>query len=182
LSELVNTLLKLEEDPNLHAARLLLLIKAFAGKKGINKIRGLTKVVKLDFLLRYPVYFERALKQIGVSPDSIYLHDHERRSVESSMIRYRYGPWDPRYRAFINFLVVKGLVEVGVEVNTIIIGLTPKGFAYANDLASKLEFEDFVSRAKVLVKYFDWGGTNLKKFLYDTFPEILSFEMGETIT
>ena len=179
--ELLDALIDLEGDFNLHAARLLILMKAFGGRKGDKKIRGLTKVVKLDFLLRYPVYFERALKSVGTSPDSIYVKDYERRSIESSMVRYRYGPWDPRYRAFINYLVGKGLAEVEIQLNTILIGLTPKGVQYANNISKENEFQDIVSRSKILKKNFDWGAMNLKNFIYQTFPEILSLEMGETI-
>lgn len=51
----------LEENDNLHLARLLVLLKAFSGRDGTKTIDGLTKLAKLDFFLRYPTYLERAL-------------------------------------------------------------------------------------------------------------------------
>ena len=41
-------------------ARLLLLIEAFSRRENI--LEGRTKLAKLDFFLRYPIYFERALQ------------------------------------------------------------------------------------------------------------------------
>ena len=74
-------------------ARLLLLIAAFSRRTRV--LEGRTKLAKLDFLLRYPLYFERALHirrpQLKPSP---HLHQPD---VESRMVRYRYGPWDPAY-------------------------------------------------------------------------------------
>jgi hypothetical protein len=95
---LLEILISLEDNDEIHLARLLLLLRAFAGQKGNKTINGLTKMVKLDFLLRYPVYLERALQARGSSPTRAEVLDHERKSVESAMIRYHYGPWDPRYR------------------------------------------------------------------------------------
>ena len=44
-------------------ARLLLLIEAFS--RGIKTLEGRTKLAKLDFFLRYPRYFHRALQIRG---------------------------------------------------------------------------------------------------------------------
>ena len=50
-------LLQERRDANYHQARILLLIDAFAGRTG--SMDGLTKLAKLDFLLRYPAFLER---------------------------------------------------------------------------------------------------------------------------
>ena len=44
----------LEENDELHEARLILLLRAFAGDAGDEAVEGLTKLAKLDFLLRLP--------------------------------------------------------------------------------------------------------------------------------
>lgn len=178
---LFEILTNLEDNYDIHSARLLILLKAFAGKEGDKMINGLTKLVKLDFLLRYPVYLERALQAVQASSSAVKVLDHERKSVESSMIRYRYGPWDPRYRRFINLLVGKGLLTVELKKRTIKIGLTATGFEKALTLSKKKEFADIESRAHLLKKHFDIGATGLKDFIYDTFPEIVSLELGEEI-
>lgn len=172
---------ELEEDSNLHTARLLVLLKEFAGRKGDRRINGLTKLVKLDFLLRYPVYMERALECKGISKDIVELQEYERKSVESTMIRFHYGPWDPRYYSFINLLVGRGLCEVNVKGRTVFIGLTQKGHETASKLSQQEEFTSIADRAQVLKKHFDISGGNLKTFIYETFPEIVSLKLGEVI-
>jgi hypothetical protein len=174
-------LAELEDDSYLHTARLLVLMREFAGKKGTGKINGLTKLVKLDFLLRYPVYLERALQKTGAKKEDVETAEYERKSVESKMIRFHYGPWDPRYHAFINLLVGRGLCEVNVSGRTICIGLTEKGYETASKLSQVEEFVKFANRAQILKKHFDMSGSNLKEFIYETFPEIVSLKLGEVI-
>lgn len=52
---LLETSARLEENADLHIARLLILIGTFSGMKGNKTVNGLTKLAKLDFLLRYPI-------------------------------------------------------------------------------------------------------------------------------
>jgi hypothetical protein len=178
---LLEILISLEDNDEIHLARLLLLLRAFAGQKGNKTINGLTKMVKLDFLLRYPVYLERALQARGSSPTRAEVLDHERKSVESAMIRYHYGPWDPRYRRFINLLVGKGLAQVSFQGRTIRVGLTSSGLEKASILSRDDSFEDIVSRAHLLKTHFDIGAMRLKNFIYETFPEIVSLKLGQEI-
>ena len=56
---LIDIVSSLEENESLHLARLLVLLKAFM-KEDQSAIEGITKL-ELDFLLRYPSYFEAAL-------------------------------------------------------------------------------------------------------------------------
>lgn len=79
-----------------HIARLLVLLRYFApyGKKPLS---GLTKLAKLDFLLRYPSFTDRLFLSRGVGwPLGAEPSDSEQIAVESRMIRYKYGPWDLR--------------------------------------------------------------------------------------
>lgn len=178
LYELVSNL---EENPELHLCRLLILLGIFAGKNGQGKIEGLTKIAKLDFLLRYPVYLERALNTQGNDGAKVDVEEFERQSVESSMTRYKYGPWDFRYRKFINLLVGKGFVTVDIQGRTIVIGLTQKGFEYSKIVSDDMDFQKLTKRAKILKANFDYTATNLMKFIYKTFPEIGSLSLGEEI-
>lgn len=179
---LFHILSDLENNDELHEARLLVLLSIFVGKKGNRTINGLTKLAKLDFLLRYPVFLERALKTVpGANSEDVDVLDYERQSVESSMIRYRYGPWDFRYRRFINILVAKELVIVEVQGKTIHVGLTDAGLAIAHQLAENDTHNDIAKRSRLLKKYFDWAPTRLMKFIYETFPEIGTLRLGEEI-
>lgn len=83
-----------------HAARLLLLFRICGTK---DRISGLTKMAKLDFFVRYPQFFERLRAHIHNTAPVVS------RSVESSMVRHHYGPWDKRYITFSLASKVKGL-------------------------------------------------------------------------
>jgi len=178
---LLNTLSILENSDPLHLGRLLVLLGAFAKREESGTIEGLTKLAKLDFLLRYPVYLEKALLKKNASLKGLNIIEHERKSVESAMVRYRYGPWDFRYRRLINVLVAKGLAYVVIRGKTIQIGLTKEGIDSAEALANQEEFQDIAQRASLLKRYFDIKGTTLMKFIYETFPEIGTLRLGEEI-
>ena len=180
--DFVETLANLDQLPDLHAARLLILLNAFAGKEGEGSIEGLTKLAKLDFLLRYPVMLQRALEARSRSTKEVQLEDHERQNVESEMVRYRFGPWDHRYRIFLNLLVAKGLVKIVVEGRTVVISPTESGRKYANKMVSEPAFEPYARRSQLLKRHFDMTATNLMRFIYDTFPEIISLHSGKRIS
>ncbi len=179
--DLVRALAELDDAAELHCARLLLLLRAFAGDDGAGRIEGLTKLAKLDFLLRYPVMLERALQVKGRSIAGTQVEDYERHSVESEMVRYRFGPWDHRYRKLLNLLVAKGLAKISIEGRTITVGLTDNGLSVASDLSSMPEFDKYTKRSAVLRRHFNLTGTNLMKFIYDTFPEILDLRANAPI-
>ncbi len=179
--DLVEAVAELDQSPELHAARLLVLLDAFAEDDQTGTIEGLTKLAKLDFLLRYPVMLERALEAKGHSIREVQLESHERHSVESKMVRYRFGPWDHRYREFLNILVAKGLASVSIEGRKVVIFLTGQGRDLARRLTDQDKFEQYSRRAKLLKRHFDMTAVNLMRFIYDTFPEIVSLRSNEAI-
>ena len=179
--DIVHAVTTLDEAIELHAARLLLLLDAFGGEDGSGQIEGLTKLAKLDFLLRYPVMLERALQARRKTTRDVKMEDHERNSVESQMVRYRFGPWDHRYREFLNVLVAKGLAEVAIHGRTIVITLTTEGKSVARELAATPLFEGYARRSAALKRHIDLTATNLMKFIYKTFPEITTLRSNEPI-
>jgi hypothetical protein len=181
MTDVLPALIRLEGDPRLHQARLLVLLRAFAGQRANKTVAGLTKLAKLDFLLRYPTYLERALIARQKAAD-VRVRPEERRSVESAMIRYRYGPWDFRYRELLNELVGLGLVRVHVTGRTVEIGLTGLGAERADGLAADTRFEETMRRARLLKRHLDLSASGLRDFVYQTFPEIADMRMREEIT
>lgn len=179
--DLVRAIVNLEESPQLHAARLLILLDVFAKDKN-DSIEGLTKLAKLDFLLRYPVMLERALETKNKPTKSVELEEHERYSVESEMVRYRFGPWDHRYREILNVMVAQGLAKVIVEGRKVVVTLTDKGRENAKRLGQNRAFEPYIKRSKILKSNFDLTATNLMKFIYATFPEIISLQSNSPIS
>ncbi len=180
--DFVKTVANLDKSLELHAARLLILLDAFGEGGQVGTIEGLTKLAKLDFLLRYPVMLQRALEAKGRSTKDVQLEDHELHSVESEMVRYRFGPWDHRYREFLNILVAKDLVFVTIEGRKVIITSTEQGRVRARQLASNELFEQYARRAKLLKRHFNLTATNLMNFIYDTFPEIISLQSNSPIS
>lgn len=179
--DLVQAIADLEQDSDLHASRLLLLLSAFSRGDQHEAIQGLTKLAKLDFLFRYPALLERALAAKGRSISGVDLEEHERLSVESQMVRYRFGPWDHRYREFLNILVGKGLAQIRQEGRTVLIDITEAGRSCAAQLSNDAAFEPYVRRAAILKRHFDLTATNLMRFIYETFPEIISLRSNNLI-
>jgi hypothetical protein len=172
---------EIETNEDFHLSRILLLLNAFAGTNREDAIEGITKLAKLDFLLRYPAYLERALETRDVNPNLANVKDFERESIESKMVRFKYGPWDFRYRGFVNVLVGKGLAHVHLHGRTIHLGITGKGQKIAEQLGQEAEFDDLRSRTKLLKTHFDLSASTLVKFIYETFPEIGTLRLGAPI-
>jgi hypothetical protein len=178
---IVEAVAGLERPNELHLARLLLLLDTFAQDSRNPSIEGLTKLAKLDFLLRYPVMLERALEAKRQSIRNVGVEEQERQSVESAMVRYRFGPWDHRYREFLNVLVAKGLASVSVEGRKVTITATSAGRSVAAQIAKDPLFAPYVARALLLKRHFDLTATNLMQFIYDTFPEVVSLRSNVRI-
>ena len=63
--DIVKAVAALDAAPGLHLARILLLLNAFSKEDDEGSIEGLTKLAKLDFLLRYPVMLDRARERFS---------------------------------------------------------------------------------------------------------------------
>lgn len=179
--ELARALAATERDDNLHMARLLLLMAAHAGDKG-RPIEGLTKLAKLDFLLRYPNCLERALTAAGKNSAEAEVAEFERATIESRMVRFRYGPWDHRYRRWVALMASRRLMAVDVKGKTVLLWPTPTGRVIATALADQEPLKGLANRARLVAKSFgNRSGTDLKNFVYATFPELTDMKWGEEI-
>jgi len=170
-----------ENNDELHLIRLLLLLSE-ADKRSGKTIEGITKLAKLDFLLRYPNCLERLLKATNKDTEKVDIKPHERTTIESKMIRFRYGPWDDRYRRWIGLLVAKGLAITYLKGRTVHVGLTEKGREAINTLVSVDEFKDLEIRSKEIYKVVgNKTAMVLKDLIYDVFPEIINLKWGQGI-
>jgi hypothetical protein len=104
----------LRDDLAYHQARVLLLVTAVADAQGHQgKVDGLTKLAKLDFLLRYPALAALVLDRLDPADPRLRLTPEEAAepaNSEAPMTRYKYGPWDDRYYPVIGALVGRGLL------------------------------------------------------------------------
>jgi hypothetical protein len=173
-----------------HAARLLLLI-AYCGKPRMARsaklpgVEGRTLLAKLDFFLRYPNYLVKAAQILRkeVSDGDIGITgEREAMSVESRMVRYRYGPWDHVYYPALAYLVGKQLIMIEPMQGADIFRLTPQGRVVSDQLSKDTAYKDLVRRAETVYKLFNkYSGNRLKDFIYDNFPEVVNRKLGETI-
>jgi hypothetical protein len=172
---------EIENADDFHVARLLLLLKAAAGRSD-KPVQGIMKLAKMDFLLRYPNCLVRVLKALGKQQATQSIPEEERNTIEARMIRFRFGPWDKRYRRWIGLLVSKGLAQAYLDGRTVNVKLTEAGKAVAEQLAAKSEFEPLAVRSRLIVSAVgSLSATRLKEFIYEVFPEIVHMRWGKDI-
>jgi hypothetical protein len=160
-----------DDSPDFHAARLLLLIY-LCGEEPGPYIEGRTKFAKLDFFVRYPGFLERAHAALvdAVDDEAAFLA-RDPSEVEAPMIRYRYGPWDQRYRQFLAFLVSRDLVTV-TSHRVERVKLKAAGKRTAQRLAEARQFQPLARRCQAMRgNLATMTGTELKNLIYDLFPD-----------
>ncbi len=153
-----------------HAARLLVLLSE-TSKAG--RISGLTKLAKLDFFLRYPEFLARITGKIVVDP-----------VPEPTMIRFHYGPWDPRYYQVLPYLESRGLIVVAKRARSYEFSLTDVGRSLIARLREEDAFAETFTQARVVgVELGRMTGNQLKDLVYSTFQdEVSSLALGEDIS
>lgn len=155
-------------------ARVLLLIDEFSRKTtGPRTLEGRVKLAKLDFLLRYPKHLATVLAIRGIGESVRRELELQDSPLESRMMRYRYGPWDPSYFAVLGSLVGRGLVDVVPAQGTSALGYrtTDAGARLVEDFKVDGAFDDVIGRVKLLRRHLDLTGETLKRLLYDL-PEV----------
>lgn len=164
-----------DDIAELHAARLLLLIN-ICGVKG-EKIEGLTKLAKLDFFVRYPIFFNRIAVQLGKKELSKIEY------IESSMVRHHYGPWDKRYYHILAYLESRRLIKVEKKKKTYNFQITNIGKLKAEILIEQKNFKNLVLQMKEIKKLLGRkSGSQLKNLIYETFDlEVKQLKHGDII-
>jgi hypothetical protein len=156
-----------------HQARVLLLLNAFSANRGYA-MRGLTKLAKLDFLLRYPNFLERLLP--GGADDwplDTRPTPNEYLAVESQVIRYKYGPWDDRYHLILSALVGRGLITYTRDRSGAAFRVSRKGRQLASEIAAEPSWHITAARCAMLRKHLNYNGNHLKQVIYANLPELV---------
>lgn len=180
---LVRAVAQVERSDDWHLARLLVLLLAASGKRKTKPVEGIMKLAKLDFLLRYPNCLERLLEVKDGNAEAAHIQPFERDNVEAKMVRFRYGPWDDRYRRWIGLLVARDLAQTYTKGKTVNVGLTERGQEVAQQIAALNEYQDIAVRSQLVVDAVgSMRATKLKEFIYQTFPELIDMRWGEEIT
>lgn len=170
----ISSPLPAEDVLEFHAARLVLLLKHCGVK---NRIDGLTKLAKLDFFVRYPGFFSKAAEAIGAKLTSATA------SGDSSMVRYRYGPWDERYYHLLSYLESADLIDIDRLGTSYRVTLTPEGDAIATTISDHSSYASLVQHMKDVKSVMgSKGGTTLKNLIYELFEsEVAAKSLGEVI-
>lgn len=181
---IIDAAIATEQSDQLHEARLLILLRSVT-KGGEGSVEGITKLAKIDFLLRYPLYFQRLVDRLNANRKRkivVPLNKYETETVESKMIRFRYGPWDPRYRRWLAILVAKGLADTYLQGKTVHVKLTLQGTELAASLAEADVFQDLAARSELVARTVGtYSGTRLKDTIYEVVPELTGMEWGMEI-
>ncbi|MCE7010022.1 hypothetical protein LWC34_45530 [Kibdelosporangium philippinense] len=169
---------RLRTESDYHQARLLLLLSGFTEDE--EEFVGLTRLVKLDFLLRYPAMTRRLLPEPGNWPEGTEPTRDELLAVESRMIRYRYGPWDDRYYPMLGALVGRGLA-VFTGGRRFAARVTPRGRQLATQLSEVPEWRLTAARIRLLREHFDFSGEQLKSLIYEHLDDVAALAQGAEI-
>ena len=170
--------LAIRQESLYHEARVLILVCQFT-RPG-EPFRGLTKLAKIDFLLRYPVMTERLLPP-GAAGPGIAPNDDERQAVESRMIRYKYGPWDDRYYPILGALVGKRLATFARVDGSAEMVLTDAGRDLGTALGETNSWAVVAERARFLHAHFDLSGRDLKDLIYEQLPDVVALPLRSEI-
>ncbi|ROO87863.1 hypothetical protein EDD29_5510 [Actinocorallia herbida] len=172
-------LVLLREDLAYHQARVLLLVTAVSDlKEHGRKLDGLTKLAKLDFLLRYPALAPDVLDRLDRTDPRLHLDVEEtqaRTEVEAPMTRYKYGPWDDRYYAILGALIGRGLIRyTRARKGSVAVAATPDGRRLASQLAASEEWREIADRSAVIAEVSSGlTGSALKNLIYDRLADLM---------
>ena len=177
------------EDLAYHQTRVLLLVKAVAADPGHQrKLDGLTKLAKLDFLVRYPALAPVVLDELTYGDPKMHLSDDEVSApteVDDPMTRYKYGPWDDRYYPVVGALVSRGLLRY-VKGRRGSVALTPTsaGKKFADEIvAQEPLWNDIADRCEAVAKASaGLTGNALKERIYTRLADLMDRPHREVIT
>lgn len=146
-----------------HQARVLLLISAFSGRS--RGLRGLSRLSRLDFLLRFPPVLDYVdLGEATGWPTAAATVPAERHATDIAFASSRYGLWTDRYTLIIGALLGKQLAAV-VPGRSLEMIATPAGRAAAAQLAMNHEWAATKLRADFLHQRLDVSAARLNELL-----------------
>jgi hypothetical protein len=175
------------DDLAYHQLRVLLLVTRVAGTPGHQgKLDGLTKLAKLDFLVRYPAVAPRVLAELDPHNPQLHLNQSpglDPTDVEAPMIRYKYGPWDDRYYPVIGALVGRELLRyVAGRRGSVALAPTADGKRIAGEVAQTEQWAEIADRCQAIANASTGlSGTALKDLIYQQLPELMDRPHREVI-
>lgn len=175
------------DDLAYHQARVLLLVKAVAAEPGnARKLDGLTKLAKLDFLVRYPALAGVVLDELDGDDPRMHLSGSESAptEVEDPMTRYKYGPWDDRYYPVIGALVSRRLLRyVKGRRGSVALTVTAAGKRFADSLTEETLWHQIAERCEAVAQASaGLSGNALKEAIYQRLADLMDRPHREVIS
>lgn len=169
----------LREDLAYHQARVLILVTTVSSTRGhTGKLDGLTKLAKLDFLLRYPALAPQVLDQLDQEDPRLHLRTDNLAAptdVEAPMTRYKYGPWDDRYYTVIGALIGRGLLRyTTTRKGSVALAPTPAGRRLTRDMAATTQWAAVNDRSQAIAEAsVNMTGNALKDRIYQRLAALM---------
>lgn len=170
-----------------HQARVLLLVQAVASDPGhARKLDGLTKLAKLDFLVRYPALAPVVLDRLSETDPRMHLTNEEVLSpadVPDPMTRYKYGPWDDRYYPVVGALVSRGLLKyLKGRRGSVALAPTPAGRTLVAQLTADPLWLSISERCSAVAEASSgMSGNALKELIYERLADLMDRPHREVI-
>lgn len=177
----------MREDLAYHQARVLVLVDAVAAMAGnARKLDGLTKLAKLDFLVRYPALAPVVLDSVDSSDPRLHLvneNPDQPTDVEAPMTRYKYGPWDDRYYAIVGALVGRGLLRyTRGRRGSVALATTVAGREVVSRLAETEEWAPVRDRCELIAEASaGMSGNAIKDLVYRRLPSLMDRPQRQVI-
>ena len=136
-----------------------------------KKLDSLTKLAKLDFLVRYGEVRPGVLAVLQGLPAP----EEKPLKSELPMVRHKYGPWDDIYYPVIGALVGRGLAKYVKSRNRGVgLSLTKSGDELFALLIENEEWSRTVEEIRlVALEFGEFNGNRLKDAIYATIPKAL---------
>lgn len=176
------------DDLAYHQSRVLLLVNAVAADPGHQrKLDGLTKLAKLDFLVRYPGFAGIILDGVDDSDGRLHLESSDRLTptdVDDPMVRYKYGPWDDRYYPVVGALVSRGLLRyVRGRRGSVALAPTASGQRLAVELSADASWREVADRCNIVAQASaGLTGNALKERIYERLANLMDRPHREVIS
>jgi hypothetical protein len=175
------------DDLAYHQTRVLLLVNAVAAEPDHQrKLDGLTKLAKLDFLVRYPALAPYVLDRLESEDNRLHLSSGDRADptdVEAPMTRYKFGPWDDRYYPVIGALVSRGLLRYARgRRGSVALVPTEQGRHLAGEIATEPIWRDEWDRCRAIAEASGgMTGNALKELVYERLADLMDRPHREVI-
>lgn len=176
------------DDLAYHQSRVLLLVRAVAAEPGNSgKLDGLTKLAKLDFLVRYPALAPVVLDELEPTDPDLHLGAadlSEPTVVTDPMTRYKYGPWDDKYYPIIGALISRGLLRyTRGRQGSVALTPTTAGRGLADDLAAEPSWSGINDQCRAVARASaGLTGNALKERIYQRLADLMDRPHREVIT